>query len=265
MNTPPGPVKDAIFKRTGFDRLGRAGKMVLDMLYPPVCLHCATPVVTADALCAQCWSRLRPISAPRCPVLGLPFEVSLGPEVLSAEAIADPPPFDRARSAFLYDDICRSVISRLKFGDKPELARFCAQTMRANCAELFEGDPVLVPVPLHRMRHWQRRFNQSGEMCRELSKLTGLRTELFLAQRQRPTRQQVGLNTSQRARNVAGAFAVRPEIAATLGGRRVLIVDDVITTGATAKALTRALQRAGINQIDVISFARVVIGADMPI
>jgi len=265
MNTPLVPVKDAPLKRAGSAWLGRAGKLVLDTLYPPVCVHCAVPVVMADALCAHCWSLLRPISAPRCPVLGLPFEVSLGPEALCAEAIADPPPFERARSAFHYDDICRSVISRLKFGDKPELARICAQTMRANCAELFEGNPALVPVPLHPWRHWQRRFNQSSEMCRELSKLTGLKTELFLVRRRRQTRQQVGLNTSQRARNVEGAFSVHPDAAATLGGRRVLIVDDVITTGATVKALTRALQKAGVKQIDVISFARVVIGADMPI
>jgi len=257
-----GAVKDAILDRSVF---ARAGQVVLDMLYPPQCVHCDRPLIAANALCAQCWRSLRPITAPLCPILGLPFEVSLGSDAYSAEAIADPPPFDRSRSAFIYDDICRSIVSRMKFGDKPELARFCAGAMQAGCAELLEGDPVLVPVPLHRRRQWQRRYNQSTELCRELSKLARLDMAPLLAYRKRQTKQQVGLSADQRARNVAGAFHVPVDVNAQLGGRRVVIVDDVITTGATVKALTRALQRAGVNQIDVISFSRVVIGAGMPI
>lgn len=200
-----------------------------------------------------------------CPVLGLPFEVPLGPEARSAEAIADPPPFDRARSAFIYNEIARSIVSKLKYGDKPELARFCARTMATACAELLDGDPVLVPVPLHRARQWQRRYNQSTELCRELATITGLKMAPLLVRRKRRTKQQVGLTADQRARNVAGAFMVRADALAETSGRRVVIVDDVITTGATVKALTRVLKRAGIDQIDVISFARVVIGADLPI
>lgn len=258
-------VKEQVNSKTATAWLQRAGALVLDQLYPPVCLHCDAPIAETDALCAPCWRGLRAITLPLCPVLGLPFEISLGPEARSAEAIADPPPFDRARSAFIYNDIARAIVSRLKYGDKPEVARFCARLMASACAELLEDDPVLVPVPLHRTRQWQRRYNQSTELCRTLGVLKGLEYLPMLVTRRRRTRQQVGLSAEQRARNVAGAFDVHPDALAQTAGRRVVIVDDVITTGATVKALTRALKRAGCDQIDVISFARVVIGVDMPI
>ena len=145
----------------GLSWLRQLGGAVLDQLYPPLCLHCDAPVASADALCGECFRKLRPITAPYCPVLGLPFEVSLGPDARSAEAIADPPPFARARSAVIYDEVARKLVGRLKYGDRPELARFCARLMAAAGAELWSGDPVLVPVPLHRTRLLSRRYNQS--------------------------------------------------------------------------------------------------------
>jgi ComF family protein len=241
----------------------RAGSALLDQLYPPLCLNCEAPVATADALCPDCFGRLRPITKPFCPVLGTPFEVDLGPDARSAEAIADPPPFSRARSAVLYNSVARKLVARLKYGDRPELARCCARLMAAAGRELWEGDPVLVPVPLHRLRQFERRYNQSAELARALGKLTGLRVDPLLVSRPRRTRQQVGLSADARQRNVAGAFAVRSEAAARLNGRRVVLVDDVMTTGATMKAVTRTLNRAGIDAVDVISFARVVPGIDL--
>jgi ComF family protein len=236
--------------------------MVLDQLYPPVCLACARPVATADALCAECFRTLRPITAPLCPVLGLPFEVSLGPEARSAEAIADPPPFDRARSAVVYNDVARALVGKLKYGDRPELARFCARLMARAGHELWGPDAVLVPVPLHRTRQFSRRYNQSTELARALSKLTGVPVDPLLAIRRKRTRQQVGLSGDARQRNVAGAFAPHPDALARLRGRRVVLVDDVITTGSTVKAVTRALKSGGADRIDVVSFARVVTGTD---
>ena len=240
--------------------LRRLGGAVLDQLYPPVCLHCEAAIAGADALCPNCFAQLRPITAPLCPRLGLPFEVSLGPDAVSAEAIADPPPFDRARSAVVYNEVARKLVSRLKYGDRPELARFCARLMAAAGHELWAGRPVLVPVPLHRFRQFERRYNQSTELARALARITGLKADPLIASRIRQTRQQVGLSADQRQRNVSGAFAARPDALARLAGSSVVIVDDVITTGSTVKAVTRALRKAGVRQIDVISFARVVAG-----
>ena len=236
------------------------GGLLLDVVYPPVCLSCDAPVATADTLCPDCFRKLRPITAPLCPVLGLPFEVSLGPGALSAEAIADPPPFDRARSAVVYNEVARALVGKLKYGDRPELARLCARLMAQAGAELLQGDPVLVPVPLHRTRQFARRYNQSTELARALGKLTGLEVDSVLVSRRKATRQQVGLSGEARRRNVAGAFQTSADISSRLRGRRVIVVDDVITTGSTVKAVTRALKSGGVERIDALSFARVVTG-----
>jgi ComF family protein len=238
------------------------GGTVLDLLFPPVCLGCDKAVATADALCPDCFRALRPITAPLCPVLGLPFAASLGPEARSAEAIADPPPFERARSAVIYNEVARALVGKLKYGDRPELARFCARLMVQAGHELFAPDAVLVPVPLHRRRHLSRRYNQSTELGRALARLTGLPLFPSLVSRRRNTPHQVGLSGEARRRNVAGAFAAHPDSARLLRGRRVILVDDVITTGSTVKAVTRALKSGGAERVDVLSFARVVTGPD---
>jgi ComF family protein len=193
-------------------------------------------------------------------MLGLPFDVSLGPGALSAEAIADPPPFDRARSAVVYNEVARALVGKLKYGDRPELARLCARLMAQAGAELFSDDAVLVPVPLHRTRQFARRYNQSTELARALGKLTGLRVDPMLVSRRKNTRQQVGLSGEARRRNVAGAFQTSPDISSRLRGRRAIVIDDVITTGSTVKAVTRALKSGGVERVDVLSFARVVTG-----
>jgi ComF family protein len=258
MESGAGIVKSGIA-----EALRRVGGALLDQIYPPVCLNCDAPIAIADGLCAKCFARLRPITAPLCPRLGLPFEVDLGPEALSAEAIADPPPFDRARSAVLYNQVARTLVSRLKYGDRPELARFCGRLMAGAGTEFWADGPVLVPVPLHRTRQFDRRYNQSTELARAIGRLTGLRVDPLFASRTKKTRQQVGLTADARARNVAGAFTARADAVARLKGKGVVIVDDVITTGSTVKALTRALRKAGVERIDVLSFARVAVGQDL--
>ncbi len=251
--------------KAGSVAVARLGSALLDLVYPPTCLDCDAPIAAHAALCPGCFARLRPITQPWCPVLGLPFEISIGPEVRSAEAIADPPPFDRARSAVLYNEVARAIVSRLKYGDRPELAGFCARLMHPAGMEFWAEGPVLVPVPLHRWRQFERRYNQSTELARALARLTGLSVDTGLVARSRRTRQQVGLSNEARQRNVAGAFTAHPEALRRLKGRGVVLVDDVITTGSTVKAITRELRRAGVGKIDVISFARVVTGAELPI
>jgi ComF family protein len=253
----------ALIVKTGFGvPLRRFGAMLLDQLFPPACLACDAPVASPDALCTGCFKSLRPITAPHCPVLGIPFEVSLGPGALSAQAIADPPPFDRSRSAVVYNGIARALVSRLKYGDRPELARFCAHLMVQAGHDLWGPDAVLVPVPLHRARQFSRRYNQSTELARALSRLTGLPLDPALVRRTRNTRHQVGLSGDARRRNVAGAFAIHPDLLRRLRGRRVILVDDVVTTGSTVGAVTRALKAGGATGVDVVSFARVVTGTD---
>ena len=245
----------------------RAAKVMLDFVYPPTCVHCEAGVDRADLLCAECWRKLRPITRPFCPRLGLPFEFDPGPDGISAEAIAKPPEFRRARSAFLHNGVAKTLVSRLKFGDRPDLAVFCARLMALAGHELFEnengvGRAVLVPVPLHRWRQWQRRYNQSSQLAQALSLQTGFCMDPMIIRRIKSTRPQIGLSAAQRAANVAGAFKMHPGGIERLDGRSVIIVDDVITTGSTIAAMTQVLKKSGVEHIDVISFSRVVIGGD---
>jgi ComF family protein len=255
-----------VVKTAGQGRaLLRLGRGLLDLVYPPTCLDCGAPIEAADALCASCFGRLRPITAPYCPRLGIPFQHDLGPGALSAEAIADPPPFDRSRSAVLYNAVARAIVSRMKYGDRPELAAFCARLMHWAGHELWSSGAVLVPVPLNRWRQLSRLYNQSTELARALGRLAAIPVEPALVTRKRNTRQQVGLSRDARHRNVAGAFAAHPDILARLNGRRIILVDDVITTGSTVGAIARTLTKAGVDKVDVISFARVVVGQDASI
>lgn len=241
------------------------GRFLLDALFPPVCLACNHAVGTPDGLCPRCWGLLVPISAPFCPVLGLPFQTDMGPGAVSPQAIANPPHFDRARSAVAYTDLARRLVSRLKYGDRPEFALFCARAMAAAGHELLGEDAVLVPVPLHRRRQFSRRYNQSSELARALAGIAKRPIDTDLIERHRPTRQQVGLNARQRASNVDGAFRLQDGAERRLIGRRIVLIDDVLTTGATANAVARMLKRKGAGQVDVLTFARVVFDADMTV
>lgn len=252
---------------TGMVRRGllRAGQVLLDELYPPGCAACGAPLAGGQTLCASCFAQLRPITAPFCPVLGVPFGADPGEGMISVEALADPPPFTRARAAVAYGTVAGTLVGRLKYGDRPELARLCAQLMAGAGADFLVGSAVLVPVPLHASRLRFRRYNQSMLLAQELAKLTGLGIAPHILRRHRKTRQQVGLSGDSRLRNVQGAFSLHPRAMETLAGRRVILVDDVYTTGATVKAATRALRRGGVQSVDVITFARVVTGDDLPI
>ncbi len=258
-------VKDGVMLKRFGHGLGRLGGLLLDQLYPPTCIACAAPLIADNALCAACFAGLRPISAPMCPVLGVPFESDPGADARSAEALADPPPFERARAAVAYGEVAGALVSRFKYGDRVELSQFCARLMAVAGQEFWAERPLLVPVPLHASRLRFRRYNQSMLLARELARLTGLTADAHLVRRDRKTRQQVGLSGDGRLRNVQGAFSLHPRALERLKGRSVVLVDDVYTTGATVKAVTRALKRGGVERVNVLTFARVVISGELPI
>ena len=232
-------------------------RLLADVLIPPACPSCRSAVADAQALCARCWGKVRFIEPPVCPVYGTPFAYALGDGLVSAEALADPPPFRRARAAAVYGDVARSLVHQLKYQDRPDLARVLAKAMHRAGRSLFADCSLIVPVPLHRWRLWRRRFNQSAALAASLSELSGLPANPFVLQRVRPTPRQVGLSALQRQENVRGAFRVPEAMRPAIAGRGVLLVDDVYTSGATAKAATRALLRAGAEAVDVLTFARV--------
>lgn len=230
---------------------------VLDRVFPPVCLACDAAISDHQHLCAPCWAQLSPITAPICPVLGLPFAMDLGRDAKSAEALAQPPAFDRARYAVRFNDKAREIVHHLKYRDRHDMARFCARMMAHAAPELWRGGGVIVPVPLHWRRHLSRRYNQAGLLAAALARETGLPVDFDLVQRTKSTKQQVGLSAKARALNVRGAFSVNQKALERRMGQRIILVDDVMTTGATITALAKLLRSHYISQVDVICFARV--------
>lgn len=232
-------------------------KAVPDILLPKLCLTCDRLVSVQGGCCPQCWRELNFVSDPLCPVMGSPFSVDMGQAFLSAEAIADPPPFDRLRTVLLYDRMARRLVSSVKFADRTDVAPWIANWMVSAGSDLLLETDAIVPVPLHKSRLRSRRFNQSAELARKIGKQSGksYRPEYLI--RRKSTRQQVGLTQTQRQKNVSGAFLVPKELRAHVQSKRVTLVDDVYTTGATVKACARALRRAGADHIDVLVFAKV--------
>jgi ComF family protein len=241
--------------------LAWGARAALGLLYPPTCIGCGAATGDPHGLCSGCWSGLRLIERPYCERLGTPFAVDFGAPLLSPAAMADPPVFERARAAAHYDGIARALVRRLKYGDRLELAEALGAMMARAGAELLADSDLIVPVPLHRLRLWQRRFNQAVALGAVIAARSGVPCAPLVLARVKRTRQQVGLTRAQRQENLQGAFRVPNEGKPRLSGKRVLLVDDVITTGSTANAAARALLRAGAARVDVLAFARVVTDA----
>jgi ComF family protein len=244
--------------------LRAAFRPLLDAALPPLCPACDEPVRDAKALCAACWAKLGFIAPPYCERLGIPFAYDPGPGILSMQAIADPPAYQRCRAAVRYDEVARSLVHALKYGDRLDLAPTLGGWMASAGRELTRDADALVPVPLHWRRAWARRFNQSAALARVISAASGVPLCTPL-RRVRATPHQVGLTRSERAINVQGAFRVPPEARGEVAGRRLVLVDDVLTSGATLDSSARALLRAGAAQVDVLVFARVVDAVRTPI
>lgn len=232
----------------------------MDIVFPPACLGCRQATGAANLLCAGCWAQVRFIERPYCERLGTPFAADLGHDgLLSPEAVADPPVYARARAVAHFDDgPVRQLIHRLKYNDRMELAKpLGAWMVRAGTQILAEAD-LLVPVPLHWRRLAWRRFNQAQALAQAVSAQSGVPADPFILARVKATASQVGLTRPQRALNLQGAFRVRDGMAAKAEGRSIVLIDDVMTTGATANAASRALLRCGAKRVDVLVFARTV-------
>jgi len=239
-------------------------RLGLDTALPRLCPACRD-LVTDQGVCPACWSKLAFIAAPYCPRLGIPFAYDPGPGILSMQAIADPPAYQRARAAVRYDDVAAKLVHAFKYGDRLDLGPLLGRWMVRAGKELFEGADALVPVPLHWRRLWARRFNQSAALAQAISRATAIPVTHTALRRVKATTQQVGLSRAERATNVQGAFRVDPAGKVEVAGRRLIVIDDVLTSGATSDACARALLRAGAAQVDVLVFARVVDAAKAPI
>lgn len=245
---PAGPIVRA---------LAVAANRLADIVVPPVCLACQAPLAVHDALCPACWRRIAFIRPPLCDRLGLPMPFDTGGTMISGAALAHPPDWDRARAVAHFDDVMRDLVHKLKYADRHDARRLFGRWLAESGRDLLTDADLLIPVPLHPARLWRRRFNQAAILCAELTRSTGIPADPFVLARVKATPSQVGLSQAERQANISGAFALRPGAQARIADRRLVLVDDVITTGATAAACARIPRRGGAARIDVLSLALV--------
>ncbi|HVA35247.1 MAG TPA: ComF family protein [Stellaceae bacterium] len=233
--------------------LRRIGTVLLDLLLPPRCLKCGSEIGGDGALCASCWRSIAFLQPPCCTRCGLPFEVDLGAGAVCGACARDAPLYARARAAMRYDEASRTLVLAFKHGDKLQLAPALGLFMRRAGAELLATCDVIAPVPLHWTRLLARRYNQAAVLAHALGG-GGPPVEADLLQRRRATPSQGRGGRAERRRNVRGAFALKR--GRSVSGRRVLLVDDVLTTGATVTECARVLLDSGAKAVDVLTLAR---------
>ncbi len=242
----------------GRNRVARAAARGLDLLLPPRCLSCGVGIERSGALCAPCWQEIHFLSEPHCAVCALPFPYELGSDTLCAGCRARRPGYDRARFVMRYDDASRKLILAYKHGDRIDaVPAFTQWLVRAGGDLIAEAD-LVVPVPLHWWRLFRRRYNQSALLARAVGGASDLLYLPDLLRRRRHTPPQGRKSHEARRRNVAGAFAVKAAQRELLDGKAILLIDDVVTTGATVEACAAVLRRAGAARVDVLALARVI-------
>ncbi len=251
-----GRVFQPVFAAAQFFAAG--GRALVHTVLPPTCLACRKPAGASGGLCPKCWQGAGFIERPYCERLGTPFAYDSGAPLISPAAFADPPAFDRARAVMRFSDVARDLVHLLKYGDRLDLVKPFANWMTRAGNELLDDADALVPVPLHWTRLFQRRFNQSAELARAISREKNIPVIDDALTRVRATAPQVGLARDERAKNVHGAFSIGKSGRPQVKGKRIVLVDDVLTTGATANACARVLRRAGAARIDVLTLTRVV-------
>ncbi len=236
---------------------------ILDMLLPPRCFACGEDVQDHGGQCVACWSKIDFISHPLCTCCGVPFDYVSNQEegaagLICGDCALTKNAFDQARAVFLYDDHSKKMILSFKHGDRHEGVPAFANWLWG-AAKIWQDEiDIIMPVPLHWRRLFKRRFNQAAEMAHAVGKVTGLEVDATSLKRHKPTRSQFGLGARQRQKNVKSAFSINEKGKVGVKGKTILLVDDVMTTGATLNACAKALKKAGVVKVYAVSLARVV-------
>ncbi len=229
---------------------------ILNLLFPPQCLNCDVRVPTHGTLCLSCWQKIQFISDPMCDCCGLPFDYDIGNKALCAQCMQKLPPYAHIRSVFRYDENSRKLITRFKYSDHTQFANIYGAWLAKAGENLLADTDIIIPVPLHYFRFVQRHFNQSALLAGFLSKKSGIKAIPDALKRNRHTTPQTGLNRSQREKNVKGAFVINLRYKATIKGKNILLIDDVMTTGSTIEQCTKTLLKAGAMKVNILTLAR---------
>lgn len=232
----------------------RTARALLDLLLPPRCLACSEEVSEPQALCAPCWRKVTFLGEPCCACCGLPFDYDLGSGALCGACSRAPPAYDRARSALRYDEGSRRLVLSFKHGDRLHAAPAFGEWMRRAGAGLLADADLMIPVPLHWTRLLRRRYNQAALLAYAIRAHGGPAVAPDALRRRRRTPSQGKFGPEERRRNVRRPFALKNGIG--VKGLKVVLIDDVLTTGATVGECARILKRAGAARVDVLTLAR---------
>lgn len=233
------------------------GRWILDLILPPLCLNCTAPVGAAHSLCPACWTHIHFISEPCCACCGAPFPVPMEAGALCGACLANPPPFAAARAVMLYDEASKKIVLRFKHADALTSAPALGRLMFHAGRDFWPDADMLIPVPLHRWRLLKRRYNQAALLAHEIAKLAHKPVNVSALERTRATLAQGHMNAAQRDKNLRGSLRIRHGAETKLKNRTVVLIDDVLTTGATVRECCRVLKRAGVSKIYVLTLARV--------
>ena len=237
---------------------------LVNLVYPPRCPLCGAGIEAQSGLCAACWSDLTIPGEPCCTTCQRPFrDGNTREKVICAPCLQTPPRHAGISAGTLYTDASRKLALAFKHGGKIAYAPMMARLIVARLPETIE-QPIIVPVPLHRWRLWKRGYNQAALLARQVGKLTGHECKIDALIRTRPTPSLGGLGKKDRAKALRGAISVSPSSRAVVKGRHIIVVDDVLTSGATSDACVRVLLTAGATTVRIACFARVLDDAGAP-
>lgn len=232
----------------------------VNAIYPPQCLSCREIVSEEGNMCSQCWEGATFIADPICHKCGIPFELNVAQETWCGDCMQCSPKYNKARAVFVYDDNSQRLISKFKYSDKTSASPYLARWMLRVGSGMLHDCDFVAPVPLHRNRLIYRRYNQAALLCKSIEQQTSKTTVVDLLKRVKNTPSQARLTTNQRKINVSGAFSLNEKYSDYVVGKNILLVDDVMTTGATIEACAKILLQAGADKINILTIARTTKG-----
>lgn len=226
----------------------------LNALFPPVCLGCRKRVETVGALCSECFSHLKFITAPACLYCGKPLPGGEEKAKLCGNCLQHKPPYHRASAPLCYEEMSRKLILGLKYGDRLEVVPTFARFMVHAGADILKDADLLVPVPLHWKRLLIRKYNQAAVLSEAVTKLSGVPTDSFVLKRKKATPKQGGFSKSERYRNVDGVFMFNSK--KTIEGKVIVLIDDVMASGATVSSCAKELYAHGAAEVRILTLAK---------